>query len=125
MDSLWYGHKYGMIDDDVFDVLWNKCEVRLPNLLARGVHRTMHQLNDQLKEIEGLEDRRKKAEELFLDVIWNANHRKVQDSPECKSNQSLCLSYCIRFQLTSLIIRYLGIQKIHAEYFSWLVPRVA
>jgi serine carboxypeptidase-like clade I len=31
MDALWYGHKYGLVDDAVFDVLWNQCQVRLPS----------------------------------------------------------------------------------------------
>ena len=25
MDHLWYSHKYGLIDDDTFDLLWNHC----------------------------------------------------------------------------------------------------
>jgi len=33
MDALWYGHKYGLVDDDIYDVLWNQCDVRLPNFL--------------------------------------------------------------------------------------------
>ena len=94
MDSLWYGHKYGMVDDEVFDVLWNQCDVRLPNMLARGVHRTMHQLNDELKAIDDLDERRAKAEELLLDVIWNGNHHKVKDSPECKYMASRAKSAC-------------------------------
>jgi serine carboxypeptidase-like clade I len=35
MDALWYGHKYGLVDDDVFDTLWNKCRVRVPNGFSR------------------------------------------------------------------------------------------
>jgi serine carboxypeptidase-like clade 1 len=36
MDALWYGHKYGLVDDAVFDQLWNECDVRLPNYLMRN-----------------------------------------------------------------------------------------
>jgi cathepsin A (carboxypeptidase C) len=29
MDALWYSHKYGLVDDEIFDLLWNQCYVRL------------------------------------------------------------------------------------------------
>lgn len=84
MDSLWYGHKYGMVDDDIYDLLWNHCDVRLPNLMARGgVHHAMHQLNDELRQIEKLEDRQTRAKELYLDIVLNGNHEKIADSKEC------------------------------------------
>lgn len=31
VDTLWYGHKYGLVDDAIFDTLWNKCRVRMPS----------------------------------------------------------------------------------------------
>ena len=34
MDSLWYGHKYGLVPDEEFDLLWNVCEARRPNVMA-------------------------------------------------------------------------------------------
>jgi len=43
MDSLWYGHKYGLVDDQVFDVLWNKCNARFPNLMTKGGKLNQHQ----------------------------------------------------------------------------------
>ena len=36
MDALWYGHKYGLVDDAIYDVLWNQCDVRLPNYLMHS-----------------------------------------------------------------------------------------
>jgi len=36
MDSLWYAHKYGLVPDSEFDLLWNTCRARMPNLVARG-----------------------------------------------------------------------------------------
>jgi cathepsin A (carboxypeptidase C) len=52
MDSLWYGYKYGLIDSDIFDMLWNKCEARVPNLMTvGGKHLAALKLNQQL-EIE-------------------------------------------------------------------------
>lgn len=36
MDMLWYGHKYGFVPDDDFDVLWNTCKVRYGHVLGAG-----------------------------------------------------------------------------------------
>jgi len=36
MDALWYGHKYGLVDDAVYDQLWNQCYVRVPNFLMKN-----------------------------------------------------------------------------------------
>lgn len=36
MDHLWYSHKNGLVDDDVFDTLWNQCGARLGNPLMDG-----------------------------------------------------------------------------------------
>jgi len=53
MDSLWYGWKYGLVDDQVFDLLWNKCGVRKPNLMTQGgVHLVAAKLNKHLKEMQ-------------------------------------------------------------------------
>lgn len=84
MDSLFYGHKYGLVDDEIFDLLWNHCGVRLPNLMTQGgVHHTVHELNKELKEIEDLNLRKKRAHELFESEIMAGNQQKMRDSPEC------------------------------------------
>lgn len=36
MDALWYGHKYGLVDDAIFDTLWNRCRLRVPSVWALG-----------------------------------------------------------------------------------------
>jgi serine carboxypeptidase-like clade 1 len=36
MDALWYGHKYGLVDPAVYDVLWNQCDIRMPNFLMKN-----------------------------------------------------------------------------------------
>lgn len=36
MDSLWYGYKYGLVDEQLYDLLWNQCNVRVPNLMTMG-----------------------------------------------------------------------------------------
>lgn len=88
MDSLWYGHKNGLVDDEIFDLLWNHCDIRMPNLMTKGgVHHVVHTLNNELLEIDNLEDRKIRAEKLFLEVILNKNHEKLSkvDAPsECK-----------------------------------------
>ena len=30
MDAIWYSNKYGLMDDQIFDTLWNTCQIRIP-----------------------------------------------------------------------------------------------
>eukprot|EP00040_Diaphanoeca_grandis_P003180 m.24065 g.24065 ORF g.24065 m.24065 type:complete len:540 (+) comp14469_c0_seq1:89-1708(+) len=36
MDMVWYGHKNGMVPDELYDTLWNKCGARHQPYLAKG-----------------------------------------------------------------------------------------
>ena len=84
MDALWYGHKYGLVDDEIFDLLWNACDARAPNLMRRGgVHHVAHTLNQQLRDLP--EDQRKvKAKELYEEfVLPDGGPNFKRDSPEC------------------------------------------
>jgi len=54
MDSLWYSHKYGLIDDAVFDTLWNTCKIRSPTILAR--QQQQQQLSSKLSDDEEDDD---------------------------------------------------------------------
>ena len=36
MDTLWYSRKYGLVDEADFDLLWSKCGMRFPSLIALG-----------------------------------------------------------------------------------------
>mmetsp|Transcript_33325 Transcript_33325/g.49023 ORF Transcript_33325/g.49023 Transcript_33325/m.49023 type:complete len:580 (-) Transcript_33325:378-2117(-) len=84
MDSLWYAHKNGLVDDEVYDLLWNQCGARLPNLMTRGgVHHTVHDLNRELKNISDLEQRSLRAQQLYHEIILNGNVHRMQYSPEC------------------------------------------
>jgi serine carboxypeptidase-like clade I len=47
MDALWYGNKYGLVDDQIFDVLWNTCEIRIPTALRTGRVQIRHSSNVQ------------------------------------------------------------------------------
>jgi hypothetical protein len=110
MDDLWYGHKYGLVDDDVYEVLWNQCKVRAPNLLARhgGIHMVIATLNAQLKEIawdedndegnDGTDDkvingqkgggsRRQKALELFQELMDYDNNRQTYQNSRILQQQ--------------------------------------
>lgn len=50
MDALWYSNKYGLVDDAVFNLLWNQCYVRLPTLMMQGgKHLVAAELNDHLQ----------------------------------------------------------------------------
>ncbi len=85
MDSLWYAHKNGLVDDEIYDLLWNKCDVRMPNLMTRGgLHHTIHTLNRELRDISNLRIRKRRALELYHEVVLNGNFKRVENtSPEC------------------------------------------
>jgi len=111
MDSLWYGHKYGLVDDQLFDLLWNKCEMRSPNLMTRGgKHLVAAELNKQLLarreellatsskngqelgDADILREMRLYAEDLWMDLKMTSarnrhNHHSKDMSPECRLAQ--------------------------------------
>jgi serine carboxypeptidase-like clade 1 len=87
MDSLWYAHKNALVDDEIYDLLWNQCEVRTPNLMTRGgVHAVIHELNKELKGIDNLKQRKIQARKLFHQIVLNDNinnNPKLKESTEC------------------------------------------
>lgn len=107
MDSLWYGFKYGLVDEQTYDLLWNKCKVRSPNLMTKGgKHLVAAKLNEkihsrreeilaasrgQLKEKDVLKSLRAYAEELWMElkVATRRNHHNHGDdpTPECRLAQ--------------------------------------
>jgi len=85
MDSLWYAHKNGLVDDEVYDLLWNQCQVRLPNLMTRGgAHRVAHAANRELRALADPAQRRRRAEELYHEVALGGNAARLRrgGSPE-------------------------------------------
>jgi len=116
MDTLWYAGKYGLVDEEVYNLLWNQCDVRMPNLMARGgVHHVAHELNEELKQIDDLEKRRSRAMELYWEVVLNGNHKKVQDSPECT------LAYR-KFMLSSSHGLSQGWKDLYIDDYSLFAP---
>jgi len=84
MNSLWYANKYGLMDEEVFDMLWNKCNIRLPSLMTMGgMAHVISTLNDELKAIKDLDARKEKANALYHKVILNGAFHQAKDSPEC------------------------------------------
>lgn len=87
MDSLWYANKYGLMDAEIFDLLWNKCNVRLPALTSKGgIHHVISQLNGKLKSIDDPQERQEMAEQFYHDVVLSGAHRRAstaKDSDEC------------------------------------------
>lgn len=77
MDSLWYGHKYGLVDDAVFDKLWNQCDLRFPTVWAQGgPHAAAAHWNEQLRRLP-LNSRHQFIQEHFLKAQHENHH------PEC------------------------------------------
>ena len=87
MDSLWYGHKYGLVDDAVFDLLWNTCEYRSPTLMMKGgKHLVAAQLNTQLlNDVARLsqDERHELAEAMHRSLGANPGPR-FKPTPECQ-----------------------------------------
>jgi hypothetical protein len=87
MDSLWYGHKYGLVDDAVFDKLWSGCNLRIPSLMSLGgPYLVAEQLNRELllgaplgNTAEEKKLRRIKAESLLDSLRFPPS----QGDPEC------------------------------------------
>jgi len=71
MDQLWYSGKYGLIDEAVFDTLWNKCGIRSPSIQARGGHfKTAAALNKLMQEAKpkNVEEKRRLAHRLLAET---------------------------------------------------------
>jgi cathepsin A (carboxypeptidase C) len=86
--NIRYGHKYGLVDDQIFDLLWNHCGARSPSLLTMGgVHWVAGHWNEHLKakrkqlgdDAELLAYSRKLRETL----IWDSVGDRVGMSDEC------------------------------------------
>jgi cathepsin A (carboxypeptidase C) len=72
MDALWYSHKYGLVPDATFDLLWNHCNLRLPNKLMRAV-KSRRQTASKNNEHD--------SENEFYSQLQNSG---FVDSPQCK-----------------------------------------
>jgi len=87
MDSLWYGHKYGLVDDAVYDQLWNQCGYRSPNLMSKGgKHLVAATLNNHLMNgVLGLnqDERRDFAQAMHRRLEANPGPN-FKDTPECQ-----------------------------------------
>jgi len=85
MNSIWYANKYGLMDEEVYDLLWNKCNVReLRNLMPQGgLSNVIARLNEELRQISDLKERELKAHELYHDVVLNRAFAQTGDSDEC------------------------------------------
>jgi len=126
MDSLWYSQKYGLMDDEVFDVLQSdecseylsKATVRLMKQSTKassdskkGTHSSKsHQstgkkwsahviaseLNEELKTIEDLQERRLRAEDLYhervLGIIEDNEEEETAEQDDTKNNLRMVLS---------------------------------
>jgi hypothetical protein len=83
-----YGNKYGLVDDQIFDLLWNHCEARAPSLVNMGgVHWVAGFWNDHLKlkkkELEDDVALLAYSRKLRETLIWNAAGDHVRMDPEC------------------------------------------
>ena len=85
MDSLWYAHKNGLVDDAIYNVLWNQCQVRQPNLMTKGgKHKVTQELNEHLQSLNlDQKARAAKARELYHELASDPGPLFHQEDPEC------------------------------------------
>jgi len=84
MDSLWYANKYGLMDEETYDLLWNTCLVRLPNLMSKGgSHLLRANINRELRVIVDPVHRRRRARELYHEVVLDGAFEKISQQREC------------------------------------------
>jgi serine carboxypeptidase-like clade 1 len=83
MDALWYGAKYGLVNEEVYDLLWNHCEARAPNLMRQGgIHHVLQTLNHELRQIDDLQERTARAKEHLQKLAGNGGPN-MRQSDEC------------------------------------------
>jgi serine carboxypeptidase-like clade I len=78
MDALWYSHKYGFVDDQIFDVLWNTCQVRVPTMLLRAgtvrIPQKKHRNNDRrhngLYHDSVVRRRRRRRQSMYQKIVY-------------------------------------------------------
>lgn len=105
MDSLWYAYKYGLVEDSVFDSLWNVCKVRLPRprhrtTKSRGSSRRLHITTNETVS------------------LWD---HLVIAPPESKANQR-CLVAFRRFLLSSSHGLSQSWDDIYVDDYSLFAP---
>jgi serine carboxypeptidase-like clade 1 len=83
MDALWYGGKYGLVDEQVYDLLWNHCEARAPNLMRQGgIHHVLQTLNHELRQVDDPQERAARAKE-HLHKLAGSGGPTMRQSAEC------------------------------------------
>jgi len=73
MDMVWYGNKNGFVPDQEYDLLWNTCKMRSPQLLTKGrwawglgqPARTHAELLDQFKHEHSLKRQQERHRDLY------------------------------------------------------------
>jgi hypothetical protein len=85
MDSLWYGHKYGLVDDAVFDQLWNQCRVRMPTVMTLGgKHLVAAEWNRHLKSKSLRGEDLRSYSKTMLRKLASFPGTLFHDSTECR-----------------------------------------
>jgi serine carboxypeptidase-like clade 1 len=90
MDSLWYSHKYGLVDDAIFDTLWNHCEVRIPNIIVEQQHLFRHPFSvagqKNQSDASGLNSSSRVHQKYrkLLEQYWQYPESARQGEPACK-----------------------------------------
>merc|ERR1712106_21502 len=83
---MWYANKYGLMDPHDYEFLTNHCEPDVSyDLMPRGaVHGIVNEFNAELLQIEDLDQRRIRAEELYHSVLTKkSKHSMRKKKTQC------------------------------------------
>lgn len=123
MDSLWYGHKYGLVDDQTFDLLWNHCGARQPNLMTQGgKHLVAAKLNQHLKDLHQANDQKWSTEELTEYAQKLLDERKNDPGPNFKDDDAECTLALYKYIMSTSKGLSQGWGDLYIDDYSLFAP---
>lgn len=145
MDPLWYANKYGLMDAEIYDVLWNHCrgdflvkydirhksvvhqehKVKKRNKNPPGSigkfanHAVAAQLNQELHPIQDLNERRRKAIELYHDRVLGIS---LQAAKGAHDQDDECTMAYRKYMLSSSHALSQGWDDLFIDDYSLFAP---
>jgi len=146
MDPLWYANKYGLMDPEVYDLLWNHCDndiladkdIRhkivqkekrkaLKNQpptpsVGKHAHWTLAaMLNAELHPIVDLEDRKHKAEKLYHEKVLGIFDVPISAEEQAEWTEECTMAYR-KYMLSSSHALSQGWNALYIDDYSLFAP---
>ncbi|KAL3915981.1 MAG: hypothetical protein SGILL_005387, partial [Bacillariaceae sp.] len=147
MDPLWYANKYGLMDTEVFNQLWNHCggeflakyDIRHKPVQKEKKHKTKNKtkkppppmgkhanyvmaatLNQELHPIEDLQERKKKAVELYHERVLGIS--APSDGDEVDDWTAECTMAYRKYLFSSSHALSQGWEDLYIDDYSLFAP---